>query len=211
MILANVMPIMGALLAGMVAALDLIASRNSACLYVPEIGGRKVTQRPVNTGIDPGTQFFIKRTKHFQSVVDQVMNQGAIKVRVNEFPLLKNREVIPRPECNPRCVCVVVMSDLAKVLLLVGAEELRNTEVTSAVPLLSGSVDGDRSEVLYDDSTVCLARDVVLNMLLVQLLTVASAVLGDIVIASFKCGHDGAILGNGWLSVTGHRVGCGCN
>jgi renalase len=94
--------------------------------------------------------------------------------------------VTPRPDGHPRYACVAGMSDLAKALLPVGVEVLTNTTVTSVVPLQSGAVDVARYEVLCGDSTVCLARDVVLNMPPVQLLTVASAVLGDADIAQLS-------------------------
>jgi len=180
--------IIGAGLAGVAAAGDLITAGKSVLLIDKSrgVGGRMATRRHGETRIDHGAQFFTARTERFQKLIDQLLVLGVVKVWSHGFPLLVDGEVVPRPDGHPRYACVGGMSDLAKALLPTGVEVLTSTQVTSVVPIQGDPVDGARYEVLCGDSTVCLARDVVLNMPPVQLLQVAEAVLGDADVAKLQ-------------------------
>jgi len=173
--------IVGAGLAGVAAAGDLIATGKSVLLIDKSrgIGGRMATRRHDGTRIDHGAQFFTARSARFQSIVDDLLRSGVVKIWSHGFPVLLDGVVLPRPDGHPRYACPGGMSELAKALIPAGAEILTNTEVTSVAPLQDAPVNGARYEVLCGDSTVCLAHDVVLNMPPVQLLTVAADVLGD--------------------------------
>ena len=180
--------IIGAGLAGVAAAGDLIAAGKSVLLIDKSrgVGGRMATRRHGDTRIDHGAQFFTARTERFQKLIDQLLVQGVIKVWSHGFPILIDGEVVQRPDGHPRYACVGGMSELAKALLPSGVEVLTSTQVTSVVRIQGDAVDGARYEVLCRDSTVCLARDVVVNMPPVQLLQVAEAVLGDDDVASLS-------------------------
>jgi len=180
--------IIGAGLAGVAAAGDLIAAGKSLLLIDKSrgVGGRMATRRHGDTRIDHGAQFFTARTERFQKLVEQLWMQGVIKIWSHGFPLLLDGVVVPRPDGHPRYACTSGMSELAKALLPAGVEILTSMQVTSVAPIQGDAVDGARYEVLCGDSTVCLARDVVLNMPPVQLLQVAKAVLGAADVATLS-------------------------
>jgi predicted NAD/FAD-dependent oxidoreductase len=173
--------IIGAGLAGVAAAGDLIAAGKSVLLIDKSrgVGGRMATRRHCDTRIDHGAQFFTARSARFQSIIGDLLRSDVVKIWSHGFPVLLDGVVVPRPDGHPRYACPGGMSELAKALLPAGAEILTSTEVTSVLPLQDGPVNGARYEVLCGGSTICLARDVVLNMPPVQLLQVAAAVLGD--------------------------------
>ncbi len=181
--------IIGAGLAGVAAAGDVIAAGKSVLMIDKSrgVGGRMATRRHGDTRIDHGAQFFTARTERFQKLIDQLLVQGVIKIWSHGFPLLLDGVVISRPDGHPRYACTSGMSELAKALLPAGVAVLTSTQVTSVVRIQGDAVDGARYEVLSGDSTVCLARDVVLNMPPVQLLQVAKAVLGDAIAGSGQC------------------------
>jgi len=180
--------IIGAGLAGVAAAGDLIAAGKSVLLVDKSrgIGGRMATRRHGDTRIDHGAQFFTARTERFQKLIEQLRMQGVIKIWSHGFPLLLDGVVVSRPDGHPRYAYTGGMSELAKALLPAGVEVLTSTQVTGVVPIHGEVVDGARYEVLCGDSTVCLARDVVFNMPPVQLLQVAAAVLGDADVAALS-------------------------
>ena len=180
--------IIGAGLAGVAAAGDLIASGKSVLVVEKSrgVGGRMATRRHCETRIDHGAQFFTARTERFSRLVEHLIQLDAVKVWANGFPLLVDGEVMPRPDGHPRYVCTKGMNELAKALLPPGAEVLTNTHVTSVDLIQGGPVDGARYEVMCGDSTVCLARDVVFNIPPMQLIQVAAAVLGDEDVAQLR-------------------------
>ena len=180
--------VIGAGLAGVAAAGDLIASGKSVLLVEKSrgVGGRMATRRLDGTRIDHGAQFFTARTERFQTFVDELLQRDAVKVWSHGFPLLLDGAVDARPDGHPRYACTGGMSELAKTLLPSSAEVLTNTHVTSVDLIQGGPVDGARYEVMCGDSNVCLARDVVFNMPPMQLSQVAAAVLGDEDIAQLR-------------------------
>ena len=173
--------IIGAGLAGVAAAGDLIAAGKSVLLIEKSrgIGGRMATRRHAGTRIDHGAQFFTARSERFAAFVNGLVQSGIVQVWSHGFPILVDGDVCARADGHPRYVCPAGMSELAKQLLPDTVECELGTQVTSVIRLADPVGDGMRYEILAGESTVCLARDVVLNLPPVQLVAVAGDLLTD--------------------------------
>lgn len=173
--------IIGAGLAGVAAAGDLAAAGESVLVIDKSrgIGGRMATRRHAGTRIDHGAQFFTARSERFVNFVNALVDAGCVQIWSHGFPILVDGEVCARPDGHPRYACPAGMSELAKQLLpdTVGRE--LGTQVTSVIRLDEPIGAGMRYEILAGESTVCLARDVVLNLPPVQLVAMADELLTD--------------------------------
>lgn len=74
--------IIGAGLAGVAAAGDLIAAGKSVLLIDKSrgIGGRMATRRHAGTRIDHGAQFFTARSERFAAFVNGLLESGMVQV-----------------------------------------------------------------------------------------------------------------------------------
>ncbi len=173
--------IIGAGLAGVAAAGDLAAAGKSVLLIDKSrgIGGRMATRRHAGTRIDHGAQFFTARSERFVTYVNELVDAGIVQVWSHGFPVLVDGQVCARPDGHLRYACAAGMSELAKQLLPKTVECVLGTQVTAVIPLAHPVDDGMRYEILAGESTVCLARDIVLNLPPVQLVAVAGELLSD--------------------------------
>jgi predicted NAD/FAD-dependent oxidoreductase len=174
--------VIGAGLAGVAAAGDLAAAGKSVLVIDKSrgIGGRMATRRHGGTRIDHGAQFFTARSERFSTFINSLVDVDIVQIWSHGFPVLLDGVVCARPDGYPRYACPAGMSELAKQLLPESVECVLGTQVTAVIRLADPVGEGMRYEVLAGESTVCLARDVVLNLPPVQLVAVAGEILTDV-------------------------------
>ncbi len=144
--------VVGAGLSGLIAARD-IASRGHAVVVVDKgrgVGGRLATRRIGDAVFDHGAQFFTVRDPHFQTIVDEWLRGGVVRVWCRGFGT--------EQDGFPRYVGAGGMASIAKHLAT-GLDVRTSSLVFSVLPAVNGgwTITLDTGEAFDSDAVILTA------------------------------------------------------